>query len=291
MKKFYKVIDKLIIRDNAVVFLLKFLYRVFKSPIFISVLNILLPIVISLPNVSAGEKTKWWLVILLIAIIVVINVIHGISIGYQNRAMLTVEGNARIINYLQTLLKLYAERLSTKNYEGLFISISDNVCSDLYIFFKEVYNIDTRVSVIQQYEENKDGKHVCKCAMVSRCSKKTKSLGKKKNESVVKYSGNGKNFYYKKILLENRDDIIILDQEEIKNCFYEGKSKLNNIVNYVCIPQKAYGEKTAFLLQIDFLDNWNNKFDKKEMEELCEQHLEPIVRVMQNAYLIEVTCK
>lgn len=55
----------------------------------------------------------------------------------------------------------------------------------------------------------------------------------------------------------------------------------------MAFPQKAYGKDIAFMLQIDVMQK--NGFGKTEndIEEFCEQYVDPFIRILQNAYLVE----
>lgn len=197
-----------------------------------------------------------------------------------------------MLAYLQSICKVYNERISDKKYIGLFETISDAVCTDIYHFFKDVYHIETRISVVQQYQ---DDFGTDKCVMISRTSKKTQSLGKKRDDSEVKYNSNKlRHKYYKKILLDNKSEIVVFFEKDIQKHFVfneetgrKNRKKQSKIRQYVCIPQKVYGSKIAFLFQIDIMEKKGIGETREEVEDFCNSYFEVIMRILQNAYLIE----
>ena len=274
-------------QDNAFIILVRFLYRVFSNSTFLVLCNVLLPIFFSFPIIKDTNKYFKYGIICLI-IIILINILCAVAKNYKLYSQKLTKGHSIIVSDFETIYKTFNERVSNKDFDYLFQSISDTVCTDVYYYFREVFGFETRVSLIQQYEKN--GKFYS--VTVSRRSKKTQLLGKRKGESKVKYNvNNGK--YYNKIILDNKDDTVVLDAEEIKEYFnYSNKQKKHAMVNqYICMPQKAYGSRIAFLLQIDIMDKNVISKKKKEAEEYCDEYMQPYMRILQNAYLIQLIHK
>ncbi len=158
--------------------------------------------------------------VLLLLVLAVLNIGHGLAQKYKEHSIIRLLGSENIIAYTQSILKAYNERIADDKYLGLFEFVSDATCADIYHFFKDTYKIETRVSIIQQYKDGEQNR----CVMISRTSKKTQSLGQKKDDSEVKYESKKKHKYYKRILLDNKDNVIILFQHDINKFFFVTKT-------------------------------------------------------------------
>lgn len=291
MEKIYAKLEKMKQDgDKTIVLLLKLFYKFFLNSYIVGILNVALPVLYSIPVFNSGNIVKWGIVIVIALIIV--NIGHIFTTSYRKRSVATLAGHSSILGYVQSICKKYNERVLDYSINGLFECVSDAVCTDIYHFFKDVYNIEARVSVVQQYEEN----GVKKCVMISRTSKNTQGLGKKKDDSEVKYGTNHpRQKYYKKILKDNKDDIVVLFEEEIKNRFVfkenqrRGKKKREStkIYQYICIPQKVESLEIAFIFQIDIMESKMIGENEEEVKEFCNVYFEAIMRILQNAYIIE----
>ena len=288
MEKFFCWIDKAKTKDDTLRHsFLKFAYLLFLKAEFVGLANVLAPFLytVFIPE-DKKELLKWGIAIAIV--LTGMNIFHYVAIKYKRREYEINSGHSKALQYVQSICKIYNERISDRKYIGLFESVSDAVCADIYHFFKDVYGVETRTSIVQQYTEKKKNK----CVLISRTSKKTQCLGRKKDDSEVKYSKDQK--YYKKILLDNSSEIVIMKKEEIDKHFVFRKNnngeraKRNNILVYIGIPQKVYGSKIAFLLQMDIMETCPLcEADENYIINFCETYFNAMVRVLQNAYLNE----
>lgn len=284
--KLFEWLDRKSNSENFLVLILKIIYKICSNSIVNSIFNVLIPFLFSLP-IFINENINITSGIICLIILIIFNILACISEKYKKHVLECSIGASKLINNIQSIFKTYNERITDYEFKGLFEVISDSVCGDLYHFFKDVFKIETRISLVQQY---KDDYGINRSVMISRTSAKTQKLGRKKNDSVVKYDGNNSHKYYNNILLDNDDRIVILLDEEINKNFYVKEPISRNrpkIYQYIGIPQKAYGKEIAFLLQIDVMQK--NAFGKKEddIERFCSKYTEPLMQILQNAYLVE----
>lgn len=292
MEKVYEFIDRQKLKlnnDNIVVLIAKLLYKLFSSKTFVGLANIIIPLWISIP-IFVDKKTTKTNLIVCIAILIFINVLSSFALGYKFHINVISKGNQEIINNVNSLIKTYNERIADNKIMGLFEMISDDICKDLYMFFKGIFGIETRVSIIQQYPNPNNGEFYS--MMISRTSKNTAKLGQYRDNSKVYY--NDKQKYYKKILVDNKCGVVVLFREDIEERFYfetNRKQKKSKIQQYIALSQKAYGKNIAFILQIDVLQKNGFGRNEDEIEDFCEKYVDPFVRILQNVYLVETLNK
>lgn len=285
MKRFYKKIDELKLNnDNTLVLFLQLLYRIFSSQVFLGILNVIIPFLFTLPIIKDESKLLLCGIICVILLIIV-NTVGGIATGYKVYNLNSLNATKSIINNMNSLNKIYNERITDENgFQGLFELMSDSICSDLYHLFKVAFKIETRVSVIQQYPGDTEDDYYS--MMISRASKNTQRLGRRRDTAKVQYTSR-KSKYYKKILVDNNDKIVILLKDEILKNFIFSTKKNKNIQQYIAFPQKAYGKRIAFILQVDVMKKDGFGKSSEDIEKFCEEYVDPFIRILQNAYLIE----
>lgn len=168
---------------------------------------------------------------------------------------------------------------------GIFEYASDLVSSSLYNKLKEIIDCDIRVSVIQQFIHESKKNYV----MLSRNSRLRQNCPKRQKN--VKYDKN-KDYYYLKILEDNSEDIIILNEKEIeKKFYYKNKNRKSNMKQYLCIPVKMEKENIVFLLQLDA--NREDAFgkNKEEIYNFYDNYIHPYICFLRHAYNIEKKLK
>ena len=276
--KLFKWIDKKKNQDKALINLLKFLYL-----ISCEWLNSVLDIILSLLLSYFFPKNKVFVIIL--ALIVLVNIWYYFVNSYRNRQNKIDKNVKMVLDENNLMIKALDEFISAEYNnndigKGLFEHASDLVTSSMYSTLKTITGCEVRVSVIQQSEGEQSKKE---CIMVSRRSKST--MKRKKEKKTVKYRLN-KDYYYLKILVDNKDEVIILDNESIQKLFI-GNNKKNKIHQYIGIPDKSQTNDIAFLLQLDGMEE--NTFGKTEEEinEFYINYIYPYVCFLRHAYIVE----
>lgn len=293
MERFFKAIDTFKQQEHKIAIpLLQFFNNLFLTQLFVGGVNTGLPIIFTLIELKCQKEVIITWGIILFVVLVLTNFFNILCVKYENHA-----NNLRIVKNttlcaISSVYKAYNELVSNNDYESLFEKISKSVCTQLYHYIKDGFNLETRVSVVQQYKKNEHEKN--RSFIVSRTSKDTCTLNRHKNDEEVRYGkskGNKvKGRYYNKILLDNKDDVVILNKEEIDSQFwFKSQKNKKDLQWYIAVPQKAYGIDIAFILQIDILSEYNRKVDKTRVENFVNTYIDPYICVLQNAYLIELT--
>lgn len=286
MKKIYTYIDKQKYKDNNIIIIVRFFYLVLSNQILVGASNVIVPFAFSLYIKSNTERFGLHITLCIIGL-AVLNFLHGVAVDYKLHSRKIHHAHQITVKNIETIYKTFNERITMeKTFDDLFQMISGAVCQDVYHLFKNVFSLETRISVVLQYFDAEDDCFYS--AMAGRTSKKTHQLAAYKGKAVVEYSKSSGR-YYNKILQNNTDEIIVLDKEKIKKYFhFNHKPKKSARINqYICIPQKAYGVQTAFLLQIDVMENGSIHKTKEEIEDFCEEYIDPYMRTLQNAYIVE----
>lgn len=218
---FKKINDLKFNNDSFGLLFLKLIYKVFSNQIINSILNVAIPFLFSLPII---KDTSLFLKFGLIGlgVLVSVNVISLFCTEYKIYSSRKSVGYKVIIDNVNSLYKIYNERITDHGFDGLFELISDYVCQDLYHFFKNTLNVETRVSLIQQYPKANDFFSV----MISRTSKNTQKLGRKKNNSKVQFEHN-RHKYYNQLLLDNNDRQVVLLERKVEDYFSFKSNKQN----------------------------------------------------------------
>lgn len=268
-------------RKNPFVLLLSFLYSI-TSEYINTLINVVAPIYLSV--IFESDKKNTFLILLIIyAVIEMWYNFVNIYNNYKNKSNVD---NRRIldeINIIMTTLDNYIN--NNDNVEGVFEFASDLVSASLYHTIPTIIEGDIRISIIQQFksEEKKQ------CIMLSRNSRTRQKA--KKSINTVKYEKN-KDYYYKKILLDNKESLIIFNEEQIdKYFYYKNKDMKSDIKQYLCIPIKHQTNDIIFLLQLDSMKE--NAFGKRkeEVNEFYNNYIYPYICFLRHAYNIERNLK
>lgn len=281
--KLFKWVDKNKNQEQAFINLLKFFYL-----ISYDWLNAVLDIVLSLLLSYYFPENKTGSIIVLITIIL-INIWYSLVISYKNRQNKIDKNVKMVLDENNLMIKALDEFINSEYNsndigKGLFEHASDLVTTSMYSTLKAITNCEVRLSVIQQSENEQAKKE---CVMVSRRSKST--MKRRKEKKTVKYRPN-KDYYYLKILVDNKDEVIILDNESIQELFINTNKK-SQIYQYIGIPDKSQTSDIAFLLQLDGMEE--NAFGKTEEEinEFYVNYIYPYVCFLRHAYIVESKLK
>ena len=231
MDKFFEYIEKIKSKKRGIlVIFLELSYHIFRNTVIVGLINVIIPILVTIIRTDQRMTVP----IILIVGLVLVNGFHAVALSYHSRVLMTVEGNARITQFTQSLVKLLNECIAERKEDSIFIDLGDQVCSDLYYFFQDIFNIETRISIVHQYADSNNPKNYLS-SIVCRKSKSTQKLGRRKHEKRVRFNSNGKekpDYYYNKILLDNDKQIVVLFKGEIEKLFKRNKAgaKINQYI-------------------------------------------------------------
>lgn len=230
-------------------------------------------------------KLKWKVIIIILLFIGI--AWFYISSKYRNKDIEKLKNDKDILNNYKELIDSLNLLSNSMNYalhqksKEIFKDISDDVVNMVYTYLKKTYNMNTRVSVLQQYKNSK-GKKMCK--IISRRSKKSmKSNGKT-------YIVNKKTkYHFIKILLKNEEKNQYLSAVEVtKNIDSKLKEEFKE---YIAIPVKDGNKDIEFILQIDILDNEYFKSDQYKINDFIQTIIDPFINVLKLAYSTEYELK
>ena len=280
-EKILKWVEKNKKQETAFVNLLKFLYL-----ISFDWLNTVLDILLTLLLTYYFEEKKWLLFGIIITSIILITIWYSMVNFYKNYKKQIDEHNKLIldeINLITTTLDNYIN--NENNVEGIFEFASDLVSASIYNTLPKFINCEIRVSIIQQFRQKSKNS----CVMLSRNSKTRQKS--KKTQKNVKYEKN-KDYYYLKILVDNKDSMIIFNEEQIdKHFFYKNKDRKSDIKQYLCIPDKHQTDEIIFLLQLDAMKENVFGKDREEINNFYNNYIYPYICFLRHAYNIERNLK
>lgn len=277
MNVIFSWFDKNKNKETPIILLVKFLYSITNDWVFL-VINIIFPIFLS-PLFENKDKKMFFIIL---SVYVIISLWYSLVNAYKNRRnkkdktvkMVLEESNVAI-----TTLDNYINNEYIDN--GIFEFASDLVVSSLYNTLQNISDCEIRVSIIQQFIDGSKKS----CVMLSRRSKTRQKS--RKSQRTVKYEKN-KDYYYQKILLDNKDNMIIFNQEQVsKHFFYQNKDRKSQICQYIGIPDKNSTDDIVFILQLDAMKE--NAFGKNrdEINEFYDNYVYPYICFLRHAYNIE----
>ncbi len=202
--------------------------------------------------------------------------------NYKNAIFTNAASIQAGINDLIVSLDGYMKKYS--NGDGIFEYACELVSNSLYKVLKQATGCEVRVSVVQQFVDD-DRKS---CVLLGRKSRMRSTS--RKTQRQVKYV-RGQDYYYQKILLDNKDAVIVFNEGQVNRNFYFRNLDLkSNIYQYVGITDMNGGKDVLFVIQLDALDG--KKFIKKsddhyEIREFYNNFIYPYICFLRHAYNIE----
>jgi len=223
---------------------------------------------------------------IIIIILFLANVWYSYVNSYKNHEYKIRRNAGAVLNeisLIMTTLDDYINGESSNDGKGIFEYASDLISCSMYDVLKEITGCEIRISVIQQFHEYNTKR---KCTMISRRSKKRKSCSK--DIKLVKYIDK-KDYYYLKILFDNKETYIYLDEDDINEKFCTGSRRQEQkIFQYIGIPEKVKSDSDiAFLLQIDGMGKNTFGKSKCEFEDFVNNYIFPYTNFLKHAYNIE----
>lgn len=279
MKKFFKWLEKN--KDKPLALLFRFLYSISNDWVK-TIITLVFPIYLSVLYEN-GSEIVFYILMILYAIIELWYTLVNL---YKNNKYKDDKDNKLIldeINVITTTLDNYINNES--NVEGIFEFASDLVSASLYNTLQRVIDSEIRISIVQQFKF----KNQKQCVMLSRNSKTRQKCNKSRRR--VKYEKN-KDYYYLKILVDNKDSMIIFNEEQIgKHFFYKNKDMKSHIKQYLCIPDKHQTDDIIFLLQLDAMEENAFGKDREEINDFYNNYIYPYICFLRHAYNIERNLK
>lgn len=268
-------------KETSIILLLKFLYSITYDWIYI-IINIVYPFYLS--HLFEKENKLFFLVALFIFVILSLwysfvntykNIRHK---KFRNTKMILEEFNLAV-----STLDNYINNEYSNN--GIFEFASDLVTSSIYNTLQKIIECEIRVSIIQQFIDNKKKS----CVMLSRRSKLRQKS--RKSQRTVKYEKK-KDYYYQKILLDNKSDMIVFNEDEInKHFYYQNTDRKSCICQYIAIPDKNSTNDIVFILQLDAMSKNAFGSDRAEINEFYDNYIYPYICLLRHAYNIEKNLK
>lgn len=271
-------------KDSLFIIILKLLYKLSAGWV-----HTIINIVLAVPLAFYYEKNNWNLFMIILTVIVIIEFCFYIVDNYKKYKYQVQKKSALVLDEIVALTTSLDDYIvNNKDLgKGIFIHASDLVSASMYKVLKEITGCEVRISVIQQFYNNGNGR---KCMMISRKSKKRTSCQSKLMN--VEYTKN-KDYYYLKILKDNVDTYIFFEtKDEIdKNFYWKNKKKKSDIYQYIGWTEKIKTDDVAFLLQIDSMEK--NAFGNKEeqISVFADNYIYPYIQFLKHAYNLERTIR
>ena len=271
-------------KDSLFIIILKLLYKLSVGWLH-SIVNIVLTLFLSF----YFENKNWKLFYIILAIILFVEIWYSVIGWYKKYKYQVQKKSALVLDEIVALTTALDDYIVNNRDlgKGIFIHASDLVSASMYKVLKEITGCEVRISVIQQFYNNGNGR---KCMMISRKSKKRTSCQSKLMN--VEYTKN-KDYYYLKILKDNIDTYIFFEtKDEIdKNFYWKNKKKKSSIYQYIGWTEKIKTNDVAFLLQIDSMEK--NAFGKKEeqISVFADNYIYPYIQFLKHAYNLERTIR
>lgn len=271
-------------KDSLFIIILKLLYKLSAGWV-----HTIINIVLTVPLAFYYEQNNWNLFMIILTVIVIIEFCFYIVDNYKKYKYQVQKKSALVLDEIVALTTSLDDYIvNNKDLgKGIFIHASDLVSASMYKVLKEITGCEVRISVIQQFYNNGNGR---KCMMISRKSKKRTSCQSKLMN--VEYTKN-KDYYYLKILKDNVDTYIFFEtKDEIdKNFYWKNKKKKSDIYQYIGWTEKIKTDDVAFLLQIDSMEK--NAFGNKEeqISVFADNYIYPYIQFLKHAYNLERTIR
>ena len=218
-------------KDSLFIIILKLLYKLSAGWV-----HTIINIVLTVPLAFYYEQNNWNLFMIILTVIVIIEFCFYIVDNYKKYKYQVQKKSALVLDEIVALTTSLDDYIvNNKDLgKGIFIHASDLVSASMYKVLKEITGCEVRISVIQQFYNNGNGR---KCMMISRKSKKRTSCQSKLMN--VEYTKNN-DYYYLKILKDNVDTYIFFEtKDEIdKNFYWKNKKKKSDIYQYIGWTEK-----------------------------------------------------
>lgn len=279
--KIFYWIDRNKDTDNILINLLKLLYSLSFDWIQ-TILNIFIPLI----TTYYLEQDKYNLVVACIIVLILLNIWYKMVDTYRLREYDIRKNTNDVLREISVLFKTFDEYyISSNSGKGIFEYASNMVSNSMYDVLKSITKCEIRLSVIQQFHEHNKQR---KCMMVGRRSKNRRNCNKN-SKIVVKY--NDKNdYFYLKILEENDEAYIILDENQINEKFCSGnKKRKQKIYQYIGITEKVETDDIAFLIQIDAMRKKIFGKNNDDIQTFIDSYILPYIMFLRHAYIIEST--
>lgn len=271
-------------RETAFFVGLKFLYKI-STELIHSICVLILTMIIS----DLYSKTDWKMFWVCLGILIFIEIYFNFVNGFRKYNYQIRRDSNTILDEIVVATTALDDYINTNgdSGKGIFEYASNLATASLYDLLKQVTGCETRISVIQQFRE---GTRRRKCIMISRKSRKRTSSSKR--ELIVDYIEK-KNYYFLKILKDNKDIYIFFDTktEVDKNFFWKNNKKRSDIFQYVGIAEKVKTDDIAFLLQIDAMEKNAFGKSKEELSVFLDKYIYPYIQFLKHAYNIERTMR
>lgn len=277
--KLFKWVDKNKNKDKAYIHFLKGLYLITKDWV-----DAVIVFVLSIAGGYVIGKENWIVTSIIGVVMLLTRLWYSLVNGYKAYSTNANVNNKEILEEISAITTTLDTYIMDNGIVGVFEYACDLVATALYTRLSKIVDSEIRISIIQQFAL--DGKK--KCTMVSRKSKSRQNCHK--SEKLVKFEKKDmcKEYYYVKILVDNKEDMIIFNQEQLeKRFFYKHPERKSELKQYLCIPDKIDTNDIIFLLQLDALVEDAFGKDKDEIQKFYYSYIVPYVSFLRHAYNIE----
>lgn len=243
-----------------------FIIKLFTSDIINSIINILLPIIISIRCTKFEDKFSWWCTIIVICVIILIfNIISVIIRKEQNRnykdlnivfkcyndqSVINSKAATNIFRLNNTITSYILDKkpVNKKVFDKIadFQTISFIICESIHSLLKEEYGegIKCEVTLMKKYDDSN-----IRMIAYANNDKKMPSSSKRN------FHLDEEDFYFIRVFNDLNGEITCLPNKEIvKKEFKKLKGSVmreENICQYIGIPVKTNRNEIELLLQID----------------------------------------
>lgn len=261
--------------NNFFVLLLKLLYKLGKNAIINSILIIVLSIFI--PITYQYEEKR--IFVLLLIFLVLYLIFYHICIGYEKYSK---HRRARFFRALE----IHSETISSiaclvaddNNWqENFFAPTAEIVCGEIQRFFRNEFDIKTRISVEYVFKKQDLENEEEFIKMVGRQS------SERQNGHRTRKISKKKQYYVYKIFESNNKGLHRLSVDQIKNKNLWYKNHDIDIKEYWGIAVASSDNRILFVLQIDFIDSINLK--DNEIPNFIDDYLKLFVQTLRLAFL------
>lgn len=243
-------------------------FKLFTSDTLTAIINIILPIIVSILCINYSNSITWWLPIIIIFIcIIFFNIISAILKNKKNKKIMMqniitrcyndqMVINEKAANIIYRLNKRISECLKDNkplNNKKIFDKIADfqtisfTVCDSIYEILTSEYGDDIKCEVTLM-NKNLNNNEI-KMVAYSNYDKKMPSSYRST------FSTNDMGIYFVKLFDDLNGEIACIPtKEQIKNDFKKlqgSETRENEICQYIGIPIKTNRNQIELLLQID----------------------------------------
>lgn len=278
------------------------LIRIFTSGIIRTIVNVVMPIFISLYSVSYNKNVNfsWYCpLIVLLLIIVTYNIIAEILLSkkknsniyndllvdcYNNQSDINKNSATKLYRLNNLIIKHISKQKPVDKivFEKIadFSSVSFDICNSIYKIITNRFGVETECEVTVYHS---DGKAV---SMIAFANKNTSPPTTYKK--IYKINAKNKDYLFVR-LLDNTNDKphCCVNKEEVDKDFKyieDSEERERKICQYIGVPLKTARKKNELLLQIDV--SKPNVFGKKKKDitKIAENIFRPYVALLHKAY-------